>query len=160
MPHSTSLRNLFGITANQTANSNQQYIHTWSNHPLNVKKQLPSMIAKHLSQNSSNKNEFEKAAPDYEEAFYKRVDTTSNCNMKRPRNSNQETEVEIHFGLTPPYNATVKTNLGKELFRLLIKHFPKQSPFHKLFNRNNVKSSYSCTPTMSFIIAFHNRELP
>ena len=59
------------------------------------------MIAKRLSQNSRNKSEFEKAAPDYEEAVYKRVDTTPNYNMKRPRNSNQETEDKIQFGLTP-----------------------------------------------------------
>ena len=44
-------------------NSNPQYIHTSSNHPPNIKKQLPNMIAKCLSQTFSNKSEFEKAAP-------------------------------------------------------------------------------------------------
>ena len=85
---------------------------------------------------------------------YERVDTTSNCNMKRPRNRRRNT---IWFN--PPYTATVKTNIGKEFFRLLNKHFPKHSLFHKLFNRNNVTLSYSCTPSMSSIISSYNGEL-
>ena len=50
-------------------NSYPQYIHISSNHPPNIKKQLPNMIAKRLSQNSSNKSKFEKEAPDYAEAL-------------------------------------------------------------------------------------------
>ena len=45
------------------------------------------------------------------------------------------------------------------MFRQLNKHFPKHIPFHKFFNRNTVKLSYSCTPSMSSIILFNNREL-
>ena len=50
-------------------------------------------------------------------------------------------------------------NICKNFFRILNKHFPKHSPFHKLFNRNNVKLSYSCTPSVSSIISSLKREL-
>ena len=139
-------------------NFNPQYFHTSSNHPPNIKKQLPNIIAKRLSQNSSNKSEFEKAAPDYEKVLQK-----SGFNIKlqyiapkKPKSRNRRRNT-IWFN--PQHNATVKTNIGKEFFCLLNKHFPKHSPLRKLFNRNNVKLSYSCTPSMSSIILSHNREL-
>ena len=48
-------------------NDNPQYIHFSSNHPPNIKKQLPAMISKRLSQNSSDEEEFNKAISEYEE---------------------------------------------------------------------------------------------
>ena len=131
-------------------NSNPQYIHTSSNHLPNIKKQLPNMIAKSLSQNSIDKSEFEKAAPDYGKALQK-----SGYNIKLqykvPKKPKSRNRRQNSIWFNPPYNATVKTNIGKEFFRLLNKHFPKHSSFHQLFNRNNVKLSYSCTPSMSSI---------
>ena len=116
------------------------------------------MIAKRLSQNSSNKSEFEKAAPDCEEALQ-----ISGYNIKlqyeAPKKPKSRNRRQNTIWFNPPYNATIKTNIEKEFFCLLNKHFPKLSTFHKLFNRNNVKLSYSCTPSMSFIISFDNLEL-
>ena len=36
------------------------------------------------------------------------------------------------------------------------KHFPKHHRYHKLFNRNNVKCSYSCMNNIASIISSHN----
>ena len=104
-------------------NSNSQYIHTSSNYPPSIKKQLPTINAKRLSQNSNNKSEFEKAAPDYEEAlkmsgYYIKLQYEA---PKKPKSRNRRQNT-IWF--KPLYNATVKTNIGKAFLRLLNKHFP------------------------------------
>ena len=36
-------------------------------------------------------------------------------------------------------------------------HFPKENKLHKIFNRNNVKISYSCMDNMTNIINAHNK---
>ena len=59
----------------------------------------------------------------------------------------------------PPYNAAVTTNIGREFIKLIDKHFPPRSPYHKIFNRNTIKLSYSCTPNMKMIITGHNKSL-
>ena len=51
------------------------------------------------------------------------------------------------------------TNIGKELLNLLRVHFPTQHPFHRLFNRNTVKLSYSCMMNMNSIIKAHNTKV-
>ena len=39
---------------------------------------------------------------------------------------------------------------------MISKHFPKHHRYRKLFNRDNVKCSYCCMPSMSAIISAHN----
>ena len=44
----------------------------------------------------------------------------------------------------PPCSCNVATDIGKQFFLLLDKHFPKTYNFYKkMFNRNNVKVSHS-----------------
>ena len=38
-------------------------------------------------------------------------------------------------------------------------HFPKSNKLHKIFNRNTVKVSYSCTDNISSIISSHSKKL-
>ena len=45
----------------------------------------------------------------------------------------------------PPFNQCVSTNIVKVLLKLLDNHFPRSSILHKIFNRNSVKVSSSCT---------------
>ena len=72
--------NFFDVTFNASAgkywpfrkpNSILQYIHTQSNHPPNIRKQLPTMIEKRLSSIACNENEFNIAAPTYNQALEK-----------------------------------------------------------------------------------------
>ena len=53
----------------------------------------------------------------------------------------------------------VETNIGKTFLKLIDKHFPKTNKFHKLFNRNNVKVSYSCLPNFANMIKSHNNRI-
>ena len=50
----------------------------------------------------------------------------------------------------------VKTNVGRNFMRLVDKHFPRHHKYHELFNRNNIKLSYSCMQNMNNIIRKHN----
>ena len=51
------------------------------------------------------------------------------------------------------------TNLGRRFLELIDHHFPRDSPLHKLFNRNSVKISYSCTKNVKTIISNKNNKL-
>ena len=59
----------------------------------------------------------------------------------------------------PPYSKNVKTKIGEEFLKLTKKHFTKRHKFHKLFNKNNVKVSYSAMPSMNAVINGHNKKV-
>ena len=56
----------------------------------------------------------------------------------------------------PPFSLNVKTKIGKEFLKILDKSFPQNNPLCELFNRNTVKISYKCMPSMSQAISRHN----
>ena len=66
-------------------NDHPLYIDIRSNHPPTIKRQLPSMTEKRLSQISCDKSEFEKAIPMYTSKPCKPVVTTKNCNSSRSK---------------------------------------------------------------------------
>ena len=53
----------------------------------------------------------------------------------------------------------VQTNIGREFLNLVSKHFPKNHRYNKIFNKNNIKVSYSCTDNLQTIIKKHNRKI-
>ena len=59
----------------------------------------------------------------------------------------------------PPYSKSVKSNIGGTFLRLIRKHFPDDSSLHKLFNKNTVKVSYSCTSNMASHINRHSASI-
>jgi hypothetical protein len=59
----------------------------------------------------------------------------------------------------PPYNQNVKCDVARQFLKLVDKHFPRHHRYHKLFNRNNVKCSYSCMNNMAAIISSHNAKI-
>ena len=77
------------------------------------------------------------------------IDTVSN-KKQRKRNI-------IWFNL--PYRKNRKTNIGKIFLNPIKKHFPPHHKFHKLFNKNTVKISYSCTRNIKTIINSHNAKI-
>ena len=52
----------------------------------------------------------------------------------------------------PPFSKNVATKIGRYFLNLLDKHFPQDHKFHKIFNRNNIKVSYSCMPNIKSAI--------
>ena len=59
----------------------------------------------------------------------------------------------------PPYSMNVQTNVAKKFLNIVSKNFPKSHRLNKLFNRNNLKVSYSCLPNVSSIISGHNKKI-
>ena len=76
---------------------------------------------------------------------------------KEQRKKNNRNRKLIWFN--PPYSKQVSTNTAKRFLNLMDLHFPKQHRLYKIFNRNNVKVSYSCTENMFSFISSHNKKL-
>ena len=135
-------------------NNELLYINKHTNHPPSIIKQIPSMISKRISENSCDKNHFDKAAPDYNIALKNSgYNETIKYIPSQPKRQSPKRQI-IWFN--SPYSANVKTNVGRNFMRLVDKHFPRYHIYHKLFNRSNIKLSYSCMPNMNNIIRKHN----
>ena len=138
-------------------NNEPLYINKNSNHPPSIVKQIPKMISKRLSDNSSNLHEFEKAKPAYEKALTKSGFTEGLYYQNGEEKRRKRSRKVIYFN--PPYNASVKTNVGKYFLSLVLKHFPPGHKYHSLFNRNTLKLSYSCMDNIGKIIQGHNAKI-
>ena len=133
------------------------YIIKQSIHPPTIIKQIPSMVSRRISDISCNKEYFDKATPAYNNAFKivgfnENIQFTSTAPPRRNHNRKA-----IWF--SPPYSVNVKTNIGRIFLRLIEKHFPRHDNYCKLFNRNNIKISYSCMPNMTSVIRKHSISL-
>ena len=79
--------------------------------------------------------------------------------LYRSNNNNKKKRKRNIIWFNPPFIENVATNIEKEFFSLLFKHFPPNNRYHKIFNKQNVKLSYSCMPNMESIIAQHNKQV-
>ena len=112
-------------------------------------------VEKRLSSLSLSKEIFEETVPSncgHKQNLNYRDPTSPNLITKRKRQRNM-------LWFNPPYSKTVKTIIGKFFLELIKKHFPKEHKFHKTFNRNTLKLSYSCMPNIKTKINAHNREI-
>ena len=136
-------------------NSELLYIHAQSNHPPTIIKQLPRAITGRISTLSCDEEEFHKAIPAYTEAL-ERSGHHPTAQPTAPAASTKRQRRRNVTWFNPPYNQNVTTDVARRFLALVSKHFPKHHRYHKLFNRNNVKCSYSCMPSMGTIISAHN----
>ena len=135
-------------------NDTPMYVHKSSNHPPTILKEIPKMTAKRLSNLSCNEDEFKKVAPEYEKVlqasgYSDKLAYTPN----QPKRNNRNRKV-IWFN--PPFDLQVKTNVAKQFLKLVDKHFPARHRLRKIMNRNTVKVSYSCLPSVSSYISGNN----
>ena len=70
-----------------------------------------------------------------------------------------KTEDERLYGSIPHTACNVATNVGKKFLLLLDKYFPKPHKLSKVFNRNNVKVSYSSMSNFASIVNSHNKKI-
>ena len=126
-----------------------------------IKKQLPSMLSKRLSELSCNREEFEKAATPYNSAiktsgYHEGLAYDDHAMDTRARRRNRKRN-KVWFN--PPFSESVKNNIGKEFLKLVDKHFPPHHHLRKVCNHNTLKISYSCMPNMATIISSHNKNI-
>ena len=143
-------------------NNDPCYISKQSNHPPPILNNIPAAISRRITDTSSDQEAFNAAAPLYNDALkasgYKetisfmpeRKETRSGPTERGKRRRRNV----IWFN--PPYCRSVRTCIGKRFLQLIDKHFPKNSPLSKIFNRNTVKISFSCMPNVASIIKSHN----
>ena len=79
------------------------------------------------------------------------------ANIDTANNKKQRKRNIIWFN--PPYSKNVKTNIRKIFPKLIKKHFLTHHKFHKLFDKNTVKISNSCTQNIESIINPHNAKI-
>ena len=53
----------------------------------------------------------------------------------------------------------METNTGKSFLKFIDKYFPKTNNFHKIFNSNNVKGSFTCLTNFISITKSHNNKI-
>ena len=150
------------------------YVHSQSNHPPSVLKNIGPGVNKRLSMLNSNQELFDQAVPVYEEALrrskhdhkmefnsdpykpspsgFNLVEPTSAQPAKRRRRRDV-----IYWN--PPYSMNVKTNIGAKFLALIDRCFPKGSLMGKVFNRSNLKLSYRTCPNMKQVLARHNKKV-
>ena len=137
------------------------YINKMSNHPPGITKQLPQSISRRLSTLSSNEEVFNRSKQIYENAIkksgYDEKLTYTNADTQRATGRRNRRRNILWFN--PPFSKNVVTNIGRKFLNLLTTHFPKNHRYHKIFNRNNIKISYSCMNNMESKIKSHNRKI-
>ena len=124
------------------------------------------MISSCLSKNSCSLQEFNKTILEYqsglEKSGYKKNLSYVKQELKKKKQINS-TQLQstskyrsrkiIWFNL--PFNEEVSTNIGKNFFTLN-KYFSPGNKYHKVFNKNYTKFSYSCMPNLRSIINKQN----
>ena len=108
-------------------NNTALYIYAQSNHPPIVKKHFPQMIGQKISNLSCNKEAFGIAAPEYNQALRRSVfkhTIMHKASQSSPNHSNNYKKKQNIIWVNPPFKKNVTTNIGKESFSLLSKHFP------------------------------------
>ena len=135
------------------------YIDANSNHPPPIIKQIPKSVSKRISNNSSNQEIFDTAAPLYNNILEKcgYSEKINYCPDTQPTSRKNRSRKVIWYN--PPFSMNVETNVAKTFLALVRKHFPRYHKFNKIFNKNNVKVSYSCMDNMAKILKSHNAKL-
>ena len=142
-------------------NSNPKYVHKDSCHPKPVIKAIPKMISNRLQTLSSTEEEFKDVKDEYETALkdagYVHEMKFDQNNSAGSNNKKKRSRKIVWFN--PPFSNEVATNLTKLFNSLIKKHFKPGTLMGKLFNKNNLKLSYSCCQNIGSIINKHNRKL-
>ena len=138
-------------------NDTPLYVHSQSNHPQSILKQIPMMTSQRISRLSCDEEEFKKAAGDYQSVL-------DNSGYKekliytKPKSKTRNRKRKVLW-YNPPFDLQVKTNVAKKFLCLIDKHFPTHHKLHKILNRNCVKVSYSTMPNVASQISTHNINL-
>ena len=121
-------------------------------------------INKRLSMLSSDEGLFDQAVPMYQDALrrseheYDLKFEEEDVEVEEQSKGRRRRKRDIIYW-NPPYSMNVKTNIGGRFLALIDKCFPKAGPMGKIFNRSNLKISYSTCPNMGQILAGHNKKI-
>ena len=83
--------------------------------------------------------------------------TSMNKQAKTKTNKEKKSRSRNITWFNPPYSRSVSTNVGRKFFNIVIQCFKPEHPLRKIFNKNTLKLSYSCTPNLAQKISAHNK---
>ena len=117
------------------------YVHSKSNHPPCIIKNIPEAINKRLSEISSDEEAFNEAAPPYQEALQKSgylytLKFTPAQQQSPESTTNKRKRQRDIIWFNPPFSKNVQTNIGREFLNLIENCFPPKHKLRKLFNKN------------------------
>ena len=153
--------NFLYVTFNLRNGSYQPYkklkYNVLSNHPSQILKQLTTTISGRLSRNSLSELIFNESKHQYEDALGKCVfkSKLTYKDLTAPTNKKMISRKRKTIWFNPPCNQNISTNIAKIFLKLVDKHFPRIHRLHKIFNRNNIKVSYSCISNVQQLIKTH-----
>ena len=131
-------------------------------------KHLPLSIANRLSSISCDAEAFNDAKPEYESAL---SSSGFNDMLEYTPPANEPTNTHVAPGperkkrsrniiwCNPPFNLSLKTKFAREVLKLIDTHFHRRHRYRRIFNRNTIKVSYSCTKNMAAIVSAHNAKV-
>ena len=99
------------------------YVHSQSNHPPNIIRNIPAVINRRILTTVPRSIE--------KEWIHAQARIQASTTRRR-------------FNL--PYNKNVKTSIGRAFISLINSSFPADHKLRKIFNRNTLKLSYGCIP--------------
>ena len=145
-------------------NDTPLYVHSQSNHPRKVLENIPLAVNDRLNRISANKAAFDRAIPPYQQAlrdsgYHHTLTYTPPEDHPQQERPKRKARTRPITWFNPPWNAAVKTNVGKRFLRILDVSFPPGNPLRKLFTRSTVKVSYKCMPNMGSIVSSHNSKV-
>ena len=135
------------------------YVHSQSNHPPGILKNIPQSVNRRLSTISSNQEMFEETKNPYQEALKKsgyEFELKFNPPTQNQKKSGRKRNITW---FNPPFSKNVQTKIGEAFLKLVDSCFPPNHPLRKIVNRNTVKISYRCMPNMKKEISKHNSNI-
>jgi len=133
------------------------YVHSQSNHPPAILKNIPESINRRLSYITSNEDLFKNSVQPYQKALSDSGYT--NPLSYNPITTTRKNRTRNITWFNPPYSANVSTNIGRKFLQLIDTCFPEGHKLKKIINRNTIKISYSCMPNIQQLLNKHNRKL-
>ena len=83
----------------------------------------------------------------------------TNHQLMKMKTSISPKNCKRNIWFNPPFSKNVSKNIGKYFLPLIQKHFPNNHKYHKIFNKNNVKVSYSSMTNIKSVINMHNKKV-
>ena len=139
---------------------NPTYVHRESSHPPHILRQIPRSVQDRLSKLSSSQVEFDNAKPVYEDAL-KQAGYEGQLQFDQPRVPNRSRNRKMKtIWFCPPFNVAIRGNVTQMFSNIIERSFPPDHPhLSKLFNKRNLRLSYSTMPNLGNIIARHNHKV-
>ena len=119
------------------------YVHTSSNHPPSIIKNIAAARNKRLSAISYDEESFNSAVEVYQGPL---KDSGYTHTLKYTKGDDKAQKRRRRRNITwynPPYNIATSTKVAKRFLNIVTSAFGSNHPLRKIFNRNTIKVSYS-----------------